>query len=56
MLSGFLSGRKQKVIFNTLWKVSKYGVFSGPYFLVFGVNAGKYRPEETPYLDTFYAV
>ena len=28
------------------WKVSKYGVFSGPYFPVFG-------PEKTPYLDTF---
>ena len=26
--------------------MSKYGVFSGP-------NTGKYRPEKTPYLDTF---
>ena len=33
----------------TAWKVSKYGVFSGPYFPVFG-------PEKTPYLDTFLAV
>ena len=33
----------------TALKVSKYGVFSGPYFPVFG-------PEETPYLDTFHAV
>ena len=30
-------------------KVSKYGVFSGP-------NTGKYRPEETPYLDSFQEV
>ena len=33
----------------TAWKVSKCGVFSGPYFLAF-------RPEKTPYLDTFHAV
>ena len=24
-------------------------------FLVFGLNTGKYRPERTPYLDTFQA-
>ena len=29
--------------------MSKYGVFSGPYFPVFG-------PEKKPYLDTFHAV
>ena len=29
--------------------MSKYGVFSGPYFPVFG-------PERTLYLDTFHAV
>ena len=44
----------------------KYGVISGPYFLVFRLNTekisafspktGKYRPEITPYLDTFHAV
>ena len=33
----------------TAWKVSKYGVFSGPYFPAFG-------PEKTPYLETFHAV
>ena len=33
----------------TAWKVSKYGVFSRPYFPVFG-------PEKTPYLDHFYTV
>ena len=38
-----------------MWKVSKYGAFSGPYFPVFGLNTGKYGPEKTPYLDTFYA-
>ena len=27
---------------NTVWKVSKYGVFSGPYFLAFGLNAKIY--------------
>ena len=30
--------------------------FSGPYFPVFGLNSGKYRPEKTPYLNTFHAV
>ena len=53
---------------STAWKVTKYRVFSGPYFPVFGLNterylissylsvfspnAGKYGPERTPYLDT----
>ena len=51
---------------TTAWKVSKYGVISGPYFPGFGLNterysvfspnAGKYGPEITPYLDTFHAV
>ena len=36
--------------------MSKYRVISGPYFLVFGLSTGKYGPEITPYLDTFYAV
>ena len=40
----------------TASKVSKYGVFSGPYFLVFSQNTGKYGPEKTPYFDTFHAV
>ena len=39
----------------TAWKVSKYGVFSGPYFPVFGLNTEKYGPEKTAYLDTFHA-
>ena len=41
---------------NTVWNVSKYGVFSSPYFPAFGLNTGKYGPEKTPYLDTFHAV
>ena len=35
--------------------MSKYGAFSGPYFLV-GLNIGKYGPEKTQYLDTFHRV
>ena len=38
----------------TAWKLSKYGVISGSYFLVFSSNTGKYGPEITPYLDTFH--
>ena len=33
--------------------MSKYGVISGPYFPVFGLNAGIYGPEITPYLELF---
>ena len=40
----------------TAWKVPKYGVFSGPYFSVFVLNTGKYRPEKAPYLGTFHEV
>ena len=29
-------------LFNTAWKVSKYGVISGPYFPVFGLNTEIY--------------
>ena len=28
--------------FLTVWKVSKYGVFSGPYFPTFGLNTERY--------------
>ena len=41
---------------DTGWKVSNYGVISGPYFPLFGPNTGKYGPEITPYLDTILAV
>ena len=55
------------MITHTAWKVSKYGVISGPYFPVFGLNteiyevnlriqSGKYGPEISPYLGTFHAV
>ena len=37
-------------------KVSKYGVFSGPYFPVFSPNTAKYGPEKTPDFDTFHSV
>ena len=36
--------------------MSKYGVISGSYFPVFGLNTAKYGPEITLYLDTFHAV
>ena len=36
--------------------MSKYGVFSGPYFPEFSPNTRKYGPEKAPYLDTFHAV
>ena len=44
------------VIIITGWKVSKYRVFPGPYFPVFGLNPGKYGQEKNPYLDTLQAV
>ena len=54
----FLNGKisEHLRVATTVWKVSKYGVFSGPYFtaFVFSPNAGKHRPEETPYLDIFH--
>ena len=53
LISSFKIRMKHK--FSTAWKVSKYGVISGPYFPVFGLNTGKYGPEITPYLDTFHA-
>ena len=46
----------KKVNLCTAWKLSKYGVFSGPYFPVFGQNTGKYGSEKTPYMDTSHTV
>ena len=53
-------------VFYTAWNVSKYGVISGTYFSVFGLNTdiyavfspnkGKYGPKITPYVDTFHTV
>ena len=37
-------------------KMSKYGVFSGPYFPLFRLNVEIYQPEKTPYLDTLHGV
>ena len=39
-------------IVTTAWKESKYVVFSSPYYPALG----KYGPEKSPYLETFYAV
>ena len=36
-------------------KVSKYGVFSGPWSEI-RRKAGKYGPEKIPYSDTFHVV
>ena len=36
--------------------MSKYWVFSGSYFPVFGLNTGKHEAGKAPYLDTFDAV
>ena len=51
------------LLLNTVLNVSKYRVFYGPYLpafvlniSVFCPNAGKYRPEKTPYLDIFHTV
>ena len=52
-------------IFPYLLRVTEYSEkikkvqirsFTGLYFYVFGMNAGKYRPEKTPHLDTFHEV
>ena len=53
------------LIKSTAWKVTICGVFSGPYFPVFGLNTYRVlrsKPrysvqikENTPYLDTFHA-
>ena len=45
-----------KIIDSHCVKSVQYGVISGPYFLVFSPNTGKYGPEIIPYLDTFHAV
>ena len=34
--------------------VQKRSFFSGPCFPSFLLNMGNYRPEKTPYLDTFH--
>ena len=67
MIADMVSNKNLNPI--TAWKVPKYGVISGPYFPVFRLkteryaylsvfspNKGKYRPEITLYLDTFYTV
>ena len=36
----------KEIISLTAWKVSKYGVFSGLYFQIFGLNTEIYSDEE----------
>ena len=39
---------------STMWKVSKYGIFSGTYFPVFGLNTERYsKRRDTPYFPVF---
>ena len=54
-----------RILTYTAWKVSKYGVFSGPYFplfkwceydWLFSSKTGNNGPEKTPYLDNLFAV
>ena len=66
---GFLSSLLEFSLACTVWNMSKYEVFYGPYFPAFGLNTercfvslpiqsecGKIRTRKTPYLDTFHAV
>ena len=50
------SGGTKSGVYDTEWKLFKFGVCSGPCFPVFSSNAGKYGPEKTPYLDNLHAV
>ena len=52
----WLLNKYLQLVKKTAWKVSKYGVISGPYFPVFSPNTGKYGLELTPYLNPFHAV
>ena len=56
--SAFFCFRRDTKFYShfTAWKVSRYEVFPGQYFPVFGLSTGKYRPEKTLYLDTFHAM
>ena len=53
MISRDCMGKPEQLLFfelsATAWKVSKYGVSSGP-------NTGKYGPEKITYLDSFHTV
>ena len=44
--------KSQKIVTNTASKVSKYVVFSGPYFPAFGLNTEKYGVDKE-YLSVF---
>ena len=47
--------KKKEPTSNTTWKVSKYGVISGQYFLAFELTT-EYELEITSYLDNFHAL
>ena len=54
MLSNLLiPPNSSKLASDAVFKVSKYGAFSDPYFPIFGLNtelsAGKYGPEKISY-------
>ena len=51
-----LCQKQQQQKSYTVWKVSKYGVISGPHFPVFSPNTEIYGLEITPYLETFHTV
>ena len=44
VLCPYLLEQIQFITSSTAWKVSKYGVISGPHFPVFSPNTGKYGP------------
>ena len=48
-ISQFHSTFSSSELSVTTWKVSKHGVFIGPYFPVFGLNTGKYEPEKASF-------
>ena len=48
-ISRKVESSKSSTDHDAAWKVSKYGVYSDPYFPLFGA-------EKTPYLDKFHAV
>ena len=52
----FIALKHLILIILTVWKVSKYEVFSGPYFSYSDWLRENTDQEKTPYLDTFHAV
>ena len=46
-----IDSRRPKLLSRTAWKVFKYGVFSSPYFPVFGLNTEIYRSKSAFFLE-----